>query len=120
MALFNTLTKKEFDEKVLKSDKLVLVDFWAAWCAPCRMMAPALESIAKTMDSSIAKTMDSDIDVVKVNVEESPENNQLAAEYGVQGIPNMQLFKNGKVVDELIGLRPAPVLEQEVKAALAR
>ncbi|HRF28338.1 MAG TPA: thioredoxin [Candidatus Saccharibacteria bacterium] len=112
MALFNTLTKKEFDEKVLKSDKLVLVDFWAAWCAPCRMMAPALESIAKTMDS--------DIDVVKVNVEESPENNQLAAEYGVQGIPNMQLFKNGKVVDELIGLRPAPVLEQEVKAALAR
>ncbi|HCR55950.1 TPA: thioredoxin [Candidatus Saccharibacteria bacterium] len=112
MALFNTLTKKEFDEKVLKSDKLVLVDFWAAWCAPCRMMAPALESIAKSMDS--------DIDVVKVNVEESPENNQLAAEYGVQGIPNMQLFKNGKVVDELIGLRPAPVLEQEVKAALAR
>lgn len=112
MALFNTLTKKEFDEKVLKSDKLVLVDFWAAWCAPCRMMAPALESIAKSMDS--------DIDVVKVNVEESPENNQLAAEYGVQGIPNMQLFKNGKVVDELIGLRPASVLEQEVKSALAR
>ena len=112
MALYNILTNKEFEEKVLKSDKLVLVDFWAAWCAPCRMMAPTLEKVAKSMDA--------DIDVVKMNVEESPDNNRLAAEYGVRGIPNMQLFKNGKVVDELVGLRPAPVLEQEITAALAR
>lgn len=112
MALHNTLTKKEFDEKVLNSDKLVLVDFWAAWCMPCRAMAPALESVAKKMDEKV--------DVVKVNIEESPENMQLAAEYGVQGIPNMQLFRAGKVVEELVGMRPAGVLEGEIQAALAR
>lgn len=111
MALLNTLTKKEFEEKVLKSDKLVLVDFWAAWCMPCRAMAPALESVAKKMDK--------DVDIVKVNIEESPENQQLAVQYGVQGIPNMQLFKGGKVVEELVGMRPAGVLEQEISAALA-
>lgn len=112
MALLNTLTKKEFDEKVLKSDKLVLVDFWAAWCMPCRAMAPALEEVAKNMDDKV--------DVVKVNIEESPENQHLAMEYGVQGIPNMQLFKGGKVVEELVGMRPAGVLKGEIEAVLAR
>jgi len=111
MGLVNTLTKKEFEQNVLKSDKLVLVDFWAAWCMPCRAMAPALEEIAKKMNEQV--------DVVKVNIEESPENIQLASEYGVQGIPNMQLFKDGKVVDELIGMRPANVLQSEIQAVLA-
>lgn len=110
MALYNTLTKKDFDEKVLKSNKVVLVDFWAKWCPPCRMMAPILEDIAKKMDA--------EVDVVKIDIEESPENQALAAEHGVQGIPNMQVFKEGKVINELIGMRPAPVLEQELKQAL--
>lgn len=110
MALLNTLTKKEFEQTVLQSDKLVLVDFWAAWCAPCRAMAPALEEIAKKLDEKL--------DVVKVNIEESTDNQHLAMEYGVQGIPNMQVFKSGKVVQELVGMRPASVLEQEISAVL--
>ena len=110
MALYNTLTRKEFDEKVLKSDKLVLVDFWAKWCPPCRAMAPTLEKLANDLDK--------EFDVVKVDVEESPENNQLASEHGVQGIPNMQLYKKGKVIDVLIGMRPIEVLRDEVKKHL--
>lgn len=110
MALHNTLTRKDFEDKVLNSDKTVLVDFWAAWCAPCRAMAPTLEDIAKSMDDKI--------DVVKVNVEESPENNALAGQYGVQSIPNMQIFQKGKVVDQLIGVRPAGVLRQELEAVI--
>lgn len=110
MALYNTLTKKDFKEKVLESDKLVLVDFWAKWCPPCRMMAPILEKVARDMDK--------DLDIVKVDVEESPENQMLGAEHGVQGIPNMQVFKDGKKVDELIGMRPEPVLIDELKKHL--
>ncbi len=107
MALYNILTQKEFDAKVLKSDKLVLVDFWAKWCPPCRMMAPILDKIADDLDETF--------DVVKVDIEESPDNARLAAEYGVQGIPNMQLFKNGKQVDELIGMRSEQVLRSELE-----
>ena len=110
MALYNTLTKQDFDEKVLNSDKVVLVDFWAQWCPPCRMMAPILEQTARAMDKTV--------DIVKIDIEESPDNQQLAQQYGVQGIPNMQIFKNGAVVDELVGMRPAPVLEKELTAAV--
>lgn len=109
MALYSTTTRDEFKEKVLENKNLVLVDFWAQWCPPCRMMAPILEDVAKTMEG---------VDVVKVDVEASPDNNRLAAEHGVQGIPNMQVFKNGVVVDELIGMRPQMVLEQELKKHL--
>ena len=110
MALINTTTKQEFEEKVLKSEKLVLVDFWAQWCPPCRAMAPILEDLAKKLDDSL--------DVVKVDTEASVDNNQLAAQYGVRGIPNMQVFKDGKVVEELVGMRPAAVLEDELRAHL--
>ena len=110
MALHNTYSKQEFTDKVIGSDKVVLVDFWAAWCPPCRAMAPALEDVAKSLDEKL--------DVVKVNIEESPENAALASEYGVQGIPNMQIFKDGKVIQELIGLRPATVLKNELQAVL--
>jgi thioredoxin 1 len=112
MALHNTNTRADFDKKVLESDKLVLVDFWAQWCPPCRMMAPVLEAVSKSMDK--------DLDVVKVDIEASDDNRMLAGEYGVQGIPNMQVFKNGKVVDELVGMRPQAVLEDELKAALKK
>lgn len=110
MVLIATTTKNEFDEHVLKNDKLVLVDFWADWCPPCHAMAPILEKISEHMKDTL--------DVVKVNVEASVDNNMLANEQGVQGIPNMQVFKDGKQVDELVGLRPLSVLEDELKAHL--
>ena len=106
MALYSTTTSAEFEDKVLKSDKVVLVDFWATWCPPCRMMAPILEATAKKMDDVL--------DVVKVDIEASPDNAQLAGQYGVQGIPNMQVFKSGGVVKELVGARPQNVLEGEL------
>lgn len=112
MALYNTTTKQEFEDKVLKNDKMVLVDFWANWCPPCRMMAPILESVSKSMEK--------DVDIVKVDVEASSDNSELAAKYGVQGIPNMQVFKNGEVVEELVGARPQVALEDELAAALKK
>lgn len=112
MAVIPITTKQEFETHVLKNTKLVVVDFWAAWCPPCRMMAPVLEKLATEMDKQL--------DVVKVDVEASLDNQQLASEHGVQGIPNMQVFRAGKVVDELIGFRPQPVLEDELRKHLAK
>lgn len=96
MALINISTKKDFEEKVIKSKKTVLVDFWASWCPPCRAMAPILEKVAKSLDDSV--------DVIKVNIEENAENHHLAVEYGVQSIPNMPIFVNGKEQNRLVGL----------------
>lgn len=107
MALITTTTKAEFEEKVLKSDKVVLVDFWAQWCPPCRMMAPILEATAKKLDDKL--------DIVKVDIEASQDNAQLAGQYGVRGIPNMQVFKAGQVAKELVGARPQNVLETELE-----
>lgn len=98
MALFNITTKAEFEEKVLHSDKLVLVDFWANWCAPCRAMAPSLEAIADEYDSTI--------DIVKVDIEASPEAQALSGDYDVRSIPNMPIFQGGKEIDRIIGLVP--------------
>lgn len=111
MALYNITSREEYDEKVLKSGKLVLVDFWAQWCPPCRAMAPTLEAVAKDMDAKF--------DVVKVDVEASQDNASLANEHGVQGIPNMQLFRDGKHVDTIIGLVPRAALEDKLKTLLA-
>lgn len=108
MALITTKDRKEFEEKVLNNDKLVLVDFWAQWCPPCRMMAPILEKVASDKDAKL--------DVVKIDIEESPDNQSLAVEYGVQGIPNMQVFRGGKVIKELVGARPAHTLTSELEA----
>lgn len=110
MALYNTTTKQEFKEKVLDSDKMVLVDFWAAWCGPCRAMAPTLHMLADSLDN---------FDVVKVNIEESDDNNSLAAEYDVRSIPNMNVFKDGKVVDQIIGMVPKMHLESMLQQLAA-
>lgn len=112
MALHNTTTRDEFETHVLKSNKLVLVDFWAAWCPPCRAMAPTLEAVAKEFDAKF--------DVVKVDIEASQDNGALAGEHGVQGIPNMQLFRAGKLIDTIIGLVPRPVLEAKLSSILGQ
>lgn len=108
MALLKTTDKKEFDEKVTKSDKVVLVDFWAEWCGPCRAMAPILEDASKELDG--------EVDIVKVNIEESNENNALASEHGVRSIPNMVIFKGGKEVGRIIGLTQKVPLVTKLKS----
>ena len=95
-----TLTKTNFEAEVLKSDKPVLVDFWAPWCGPCRMLAPVLAEVAAEKGGKIK--------VGKVNVDENPE---LAAQYGISGIPAMLLFKDGKVVATSVGFKPKSELE---------
>lgn len=106
MALINSLTKQDFDDKVLKSKKVVLVDFWADWCPPCRAMAPILEKTAERLDDKA--------DVVKVDIEANPENKQMAINYAVQSIPNMVIFKDGQEVDRIIGLTQQNALEDRL------
>lgn len=105
------ITFENFKEKVILSDKLVLVDFWAPWCGPCIMMGPILGSVAEKMGDEML--------VAKFNVDEATAH-EIASEYGIQSIPNMKLFKNGVVVADFIGYRPEEVFEQELKEALAK
>ena len=89
-----TITKENFDEAVLQADKPVLVDFWAEWCGPCRMVSPIVDEIAGERD---------DIVVGKVNVDEQGE---LAVRFGVMSIPTLLVFKGGKLVRTAVGARP--------------
>jgi thioredoxin 1 len=100
------ITSENFEEEVLKSKIPILVDFWAPWCQPCLMMGPALEEISKEQEGKLK--------VGKMNVDDS-SNQMLAMKYQIQSIPNMKLFKDGKVIQEFIGLRPKEMLEEELK-----
>lgn len=111
MALLNTTTTKEFENAVLKSNKTVLVDFWAAWCGPCLAMAPVLDKLGEQLDDTV--------DIVKVNIEASAENGQLASQYDVRSIPNMYIFKDGKVADQIIGMVPEKTLIDSLTGAAA-
>ena len=90
-----TITTQNFEEEVLRSEKPVLVDFWATWCGPCRMVAPIVEEIADEYDGRIK--------VGKVNVDEEPE---LSMQFRVASIPTLMVFKNGKLVNTAVGYRP--------------
>ncbi|MBR5192410.1 MAG: thioredoxin [Clostridia bacterium] len=96
-----TLTKQNFEEEVLKSTKPVLVDFWATWCGPCRMIAPIVEEIANEYQN---------IKVGKINVD---EQEKLAIEYGIMSIPTLILFKDGKEEKRILGYREKSQLIKE-------
>jgi thioredoxin 1 len=103
------LSKSSFEEEVLKSEIPVLVDFWAPWCTPCRMMAPILDELAGELEGK-AK-------IAKIDTE-IPENQELAVKYQIQSIPNMKLFKGGEVIHEFIGLRSKDALKEELEKHL--
>ncbi len=102
------VTDATFEAEVLKADLPVLVDFWAAWCGPCKMIAPVVEELAKDYAGKLK--------VCKLNVD---ENNQTAAQYGIMSIPTLMLFKAGKPVERLIGYMPKAKLVEKISPHLA-
>lgn len=102
-----TLTTNTFDAEVLKSDKPVLVDFWATWCMPCKMVAPILEDLAGEMAEKLV--------IGKLDVDQNPE---VAARYGIMSIPTMILYQNGKEVARMMGAMPKAAIKQKLDASL--
>ena len=101
------ITDANFEEVVLKSDKPVLVDFWAEWCGPCRMVGPAVEQLSKTLEGKV-KT-------VKLNVD---ENQEIAVKYGIHSIPSLLLFKDGKEIARTVGAAPKEAYRKFIEESL--
>lgn len=102
-----SLTTENFEEKLAQAGKPVLVDFWAEWCGPCKMIAPSLAEIAVELADKVQ--------IAKVNIDESPE---LAAQYGVRSIPTLLMFKKGEVTANMVGAAPKNRLLDWLKKAL--
>jgi thioredoxin len=102
------VSEADFEAKVLKSAEPVVVDFWAEWCGPCRMIAPALEEIA-------AGALGGKVKIVKLNVD---ENQNIATKYNVMSIPTLMVFKNGEMVSRQVGAAPKAKLEQWISSAV--
>ena len=102
------VTDAAFEQAVLKNKLPVVVDFWAPWCGPCRLIAPVLESLSAEYDGKMI--------VAKVNTDDNPE---WAIKYGVQGIPTLLFVREGKIVDRMVGAAPAPMIRARVDKLLA-
>lgn len=107
MANLLTLNSANWEAEVVKSNTAVLVDFWAPWCGPCKMVAPVLDELAKELEGRVK--------IGKVNVD---EDNALAAKYDVRSIPTLLLFKQGEPSARVVGFKPKTVLKQEIEASL--
>ena len=108
MSKVNEITDAQFENEVMKSEKLVLVDFWAPWCGPCRAIAPILNELAKEREDTVK--------IVKINVDEEQVN---AAKLGIMTIPTLVLFKDGQAVDRLLGGYPKRAIVERVDKHLA-
>ena len=101
------VTDANFDQEVLKSEQPVLVDFWAGWCTPCKMIAPAVDKMAESYAGKLK--------VTKVNVD---QNGATPSRYGIRGIPALLFFKGGKVADQIVGYVPDEVIEEKVQKVI--
>lgn len=107
MGATKVVTDETFEVEVLKNDKPVIVDYWAEWCGPCRMIAPALDEISGAMGDKVK--------IVKLNVDESPKT---ASKYGVMSIPTLMIFKGGEMASRQVGAAPKQKLQQWITAAV--
>jgi len=102
------INEQNFDKEVLQQEGLVLVDFWAPWCGPCKMLGPVIEEVAKEFEGKLL--------VRKVNVDENPN---ISGKYEILSIPALKFFKKGELIDEMVGLQPKEVLVAKIKNLIA-
>lgn len=103
-----TATDENFKSEILDSDKVALVDFWAAWCGPCQVLGPVIEELAGEFENKAV--------IAKLNVDENPNT---AAQYGIRSIPTMLIFKNGEIVDQMVGAMPKNMITEKINAQIA-